>query len=255
MKRTTYAIIEDEKPAVRLLQSMIEQLRPDYELVFLSDSVEKAVKWFGRNVHPDLIFLDIKLSDELSFEFLLRAQPLSAIVFTTAYNEYAVRAFDFNSVHYLLKPVEMKQLEVALQKYESSMSLHISDVALQSLITTLSVREPNYRQRYLIQQPHRFLSIPVDEIAYFYSENKVSNLVTLSGETYALDFSLQRIELEVSPRRFFRVNRKLLVGVDAIRKIEPYFGGRIVITMQPPFHETTVVSEDRVNEFKRWLGK
>lgn len=254
MRRTTYAIIEDERPAVRLLAAVVARLRPEYELVFQAGDVEKAVDWFEHNAHPDLIFLDIMLSDELSFEFLRRAQPSSSVIFTTAYNEYAVKAFDFNSIHYLLKPIEESQLEAALLKFEQQAAPRPDNDVLQNLIVALSDK-PNYRRRYLISQPHRFLSISVDDVAYFYSENKATKLVTASGDVHTLDFTLQKVEQEVDPDLFFRISRKFLVHINAIKKIEPYFGGRIVISVYPPLDEPVVVSEERVGKFKLWLGK
>lgn len=255
MNRLRVAIVEDEIPAARLLRTLIARLRPAWEIEVLPGSVEEAVQWFAANRHPDLLFLDIQLADGTSFELLSQARPSSAVVFTTAYDEYAVRAFSVSSIDYILKPVDEERLAEAIARYESLRGRMLPpDDYLDTLLEALQRREKRFRTRFLIAGTDRFLTLPVNDVAYFYSENKVTTAVTFAGRNHVVDLPLSRLEEQLDPDRFFRANRQVLLSVGAIDRIEPYFNGKVSVTVRPPHKEKITVSEERVPLFKTWLN-
>ena len=256
MSSLKVGIIEDEVPAARLLYMMIHRLRPDWEIIVLSGNVEENIQWFTENSHPDLLFLDIHLSDGNSFDFLNAARPSSVIVFTTAYDQYAVRAFAVNSIDYILKPVDEKRLLEAIVKYESFTAggkLRAEDY-LDTILNSLQQREKPYRTRFLISGGDRFRPLEVIDIAYFYSENKITFAVTYSRPEHIVDLSLNKLVEQLDPDQFFRANRQVLLCVKAIMRIEPYFNGKVVVFVKPPFKSQITVSEEKITAFKLWLN-
>lgn len=257
MNKLTIAIIEDEIPAARLLHRIVHKLRPDWEILTLPGSVSEAVEWFEMHPHPELLFLDIQLADGTSFDFLSKAKPESTIIFTTAYSEYALQAFSVNSIDYILKPVDEQRLADAIAKFEShrSMAAQRPDDYLNTLLDALQQKqEKRYRTRFLIAKSNQYVTLQVSEVAYFYSENRQTVAVDFNGRKYPIDLSLNKLEEQLSPDQYFRVSRKMLLRVEAISKIEPYFNGRIVVKVNPPFDETVTISEDRITPFKMWLN-
>lgn len=256
MNKIHAVIIENEVPAARLLHSMIKALRPGWEITLLPGNVEKSVKWFGEHPHPDLIFLDIQLSDGDSFHFLSEAKPTSTIIFTTAYDEYAIRAFSVNSIDYILKPVDEKRLLEAIIKYETL--THKRDVQpedyLDTILESLQRKEKRYRSRFLIYGADKFWTLQVSDIAYFYSENKVTFAVTHTDKEHIVDLPLNKLEEQLDPDRFFRANRQVLLSITAIIHVEPYFNGKIVIRVKPPHKIKITVSEEKISSFKLWLN-
>lgn len=265
MSKIRAAIIEDEVPAARLLHEMIQSLRPDWEVMILPGTIEESVEWFRSNSHPDIVFLDIQLTDGNSFMFIEQARPDSMIVFTTAYDEYAVRAFTVNSIDYLLKPIHQERLMQTIERFESLTEKYIRDFnrenrileVLESLSDNrgLSTAEnKRYRTRFLISSSNKLFTLAVSEIAYFYSENKLTFVVTKNNKEYVLDFALDRLGEQLDPDVFFRTNRQTLVCVDAIQRIEPYFLGKAVVHVIPPFKDKIIVSKDKISAFKVWLN-
>lgn len=256
MSNLNVVIIEDEIPAARLLHSMIRRIRPEWEVTVLPGNVEDAVRWFQENEHPDIIFLDIQLSDGNSFEFLTQAKPQSVIIFTTAYDEYAVRAFSVNSIDYILKPVDEQRLVEAIVKYENLISRKNSRSPeyLEVLLESLQRKEKSYRTRFLISATDKFRTLQVADIAYFYSENKMTYAVTTSGRENVVDFSLTRLSEQLDPDRFFRVNRQVLLSIDSILSVEPYFNNKIVVQVKPLYKGKILISEDKIQSFKMWLN-
>lgn len=255
MSKLTAAIIEDEVPAARLLSSIITRLRPDWEVTVLPGSVEEAIVWFRTHSHPDILFLDIQLSDGNSFDFLSAAQPSSLIIFTTAFDQYAIRAFTVNSIDYILKPVDEKRLLDAIVKYETLKGKdYKQDNYIGDLIQSLQKQEKSYRTRFLIAGVDKFWALQVSDIAYFYSENKITFAVTKSGQEHIIDLSLTRLEEQLDPRRFFRANRQVIVCIDAIVHAAPYFNGRIILHVKPAHKDKITVSEEKVSSFKMWLN-
>lgn len=255
MNRINVAIIEDEIPAARLLKSIIARLRPAWKTEVLPGNVEEAVQWFAANRHPDLLFLDIQLADGTSFDLLSQARPSSSVIFTTAHDEYAVRAFSVNSIDYILKPVDENRLMESIERFETYRERSMPDNGyLETLLDVLQKREKRFRTRFLIAGADRFITLSVDEIAYFYSENRITTAVTLSGRSHVVDLPLSRLEEQLDPDRFFRANRQILLSVGAIDRIEPYFNGKVSVTVHPPYKEKITVSEERVPLFKAWLN-
>lgn len=263
MTKIRAAIIEDEIPAARLLRDTLMSLRPDWEVQLLPGNIEDAVEWFQHNSHPDILFLDIQLTDGNSFLFIEQAHPESMIVFTTAYDEFAVRAFTVNSIDYLLKPIHEDRLLQTIQRFEGLTQKNIHDfnhesrmldILQQLSITQESSSQKKYRTRFLISGTEKLMTLQVSDIAYFYSENKLTFAVTHKNREYLIDLALDRLSEQLDPDVFFRTNRQTLVCIDAIQRIESYFLGKAVVHVQPPFKDKIIVSKDRMASFRAWLN-
>lgn len=258
MNKIKVAIIEDEKPAARLLESMIQKLRPEWETIKITGSIEASTTWFATNPHPDIIFLDIQLSDGSSFLFVEQARPDSLIIFTTAYDEYAIQAFAVNSIDYLLKPIRQERLEEAILKFEHLTSRYPSETPDQAdLLEVLhSLTQPGkkYRTRFLISGNEKLVTLQVEDIAYFYSLNKITFAVTRQGKEHIIDFPLDKLGEQLNPDQFFRTNRQTLVNIDSIVKIEPYFQNKVLVHTRPPHKEKILVSKEKWASFKSWLN-
>lgn len=256
MNKLTVAIIEDEVPAARMLCRLMQKLRPEWEILTLPGSVREATEWLQTHPHPELLLLDIQLGDGNSFDLLSKAKPQSTIIFTTAYNEYALQAFSVNSIDYILKPVDEQRLADALAKYESHRNIvPRPDDYLDLLLDALRQKQAKrYRTRFLIVKGNQYVTLRVEDVAYFYSENRQTVAVGFDGRKHPIEISLNKLEEQLSPDSYFRVSRKMLLRVEAISKIEPYFNGRIVVKVTPPFDEPITVSEDRIAPFKMWLN-
>lgn len=246
-------IIEDEKPAARRLARLLGEL--EVEVSTMLHSVEEAVDWFQKNEHPDLIFLDIQLSDGLSFEIFDVVEVKSAIIFTTAYDEYALQAFKLNSVDYLLKPIDDEELESAVKKYQNlkpdhnQISLDFEDIK-KLLVNPL---EREYKKRFTIKLGQHLKIINADEIECFYSENKGTYAATSEGRNYLLDTTLENLENELSPQIFFRVSRKFYININHIKDIISYTNSRLIIKLNRYNEQEIIVSRERVKDFKLWL--
>lgn len=256
MSKIQAVIIEDEVPAARLLHSMVLRLRPEWNITVLPGSVDEASSWFNENPHPDIIFLDIQLADGNAFDFLSAVRPASAVIFTTAYDQYAIRAFTVNSVDYILKPIDESRLLDALVKYETLYAGTTFKPAdyLDTLLDTLQRKEKPFRTRFLISGVDSFRTLQVADIAYFYSENKITFAVTAGGKEHVIDLSLNKLTEQLDPDRFFRANRQVIVSIDAIERAEPYFNGKLVLSVRPPFKMKITISEEKLSAFKLWLN-
>lgn len=247
-------IIEDEKPSARRLQRMLAALNVAVEDML--HSVAEAIEWFHNNEHPDLIFLDIQLSDGLSFEIFDAVAVKSAIIFTTAYDEYALKAFKLNSVDYLLKPIDDEDLEFALSKFKDrvpkpqDVSLNFEDI--KKLLSATPV-EREYKKRFTTKIGQHIKMIPIDEIECFYSENKGTYAATLDKRNYLLDTTLELLENELEPQTFFRVSRKYFVNINAIKDIVSYTNSRLQIKLNNWNEQDIIVSRERVKDFKTWI--
>lgn len=246
-------IIEDEKPAARRLARLLGEL--EVEVSTMLHSVEEAVEWFQQNEHPDLIFLDIQLSDGLSFEIFDLVEVNSAIIFTTAYDEYALQAFKLNSIDYLLKPIDDEELEDAVRKYQNlkpvhnQISLDFEDIK-KLLVNPL---EREFKKRFTIRLGQHLKIINADEIECFYSENKGTYAATSEGRNYLLDTTLENLENELSPQIFFRVSRKFYININHIKDIISYTNSRLIIKLNRYNEQEIIVSRERVKDFKLWL--
>jgi two-component system response regulator LytT len=246
-------IIEDEKPSARRLQRLLEVLNVKTDVML--HSVEESIEWFNNNAHPDLIFLDIQLSDGLSFEIFEEIDIKSAIIFTTAYDAYALQAFKLNSIDYLLKPIDEEELIKAVNKYKSRIpkqqpiTLDFNDI--KNLLVNPIERE--YKKRFSIKIGQHLKLININEIECFYSENKGTYLHTSGGRNYLLDTTLDQLENELEPHTFFRINRKFFVNIKAIKDIISYTNSRLQIMLHSYNEQDVIVARERVKDFKNWL--
>jgi two-component system, LytTR family, response regulator LytT len=246
-------IIEDEKPAARLLQRKVEKL--GLQVNHLLHSVEEAINWFNNNPHPDLIFLDIQLSDGLSFEIFEAIDIKSAVIFTTAYDEYALRAFKLNSIDYLLKPIDEEDLETAISKFKarnnSTSNLSLDFEMIKKMLVNPAERE--YKKRFTIKVGQQLKMSPVEEIECFYSKNKETYIHTLDNRDYLLDGTLEQLESELNPDDFYRVSRKFIIPLKAIKEIQLHSNSRLKVILPTYKDDEVIVARERVNEFKEWL--
>jgi len=246
-------IIEDEKPAARRLNRMLDAL--DMKVNAMLHSVEESLAWFQTNEHPDLIFLDIQLSDGLSFEIFENIDVKSAIIFTTAYDEYALQAFKLNSIDYLLKPIDSEDLEVAVAKFKEripekqGVSVDFDDI--KKLLSNPLERE--YKKRFTVKVGQHLKMIPIDTIECFYSENKGTYIHTNENRDYLIDLTLEELEKELEPDTFFRVSRKFYVNINAIKDMVSYTNSRLQIKLNTYNEQDVIVSRERVRDFKDWL--
>ncbi len=246
-------IIEDEKPSARRLQRMLSAL--DVKTQTMLHSVEESIEWFQNNEHPDLIFLDIQLSDGLSFEIFEAIEIKSAIIFTTAYDEYALKAFKLNSIDYLLKPIDEDELAEAVNKYKERLpqkqpvTLDFNDI--KKLLVNPIGRE--YKKRFSIKVGQHLKLINIVDIECFYSENKGTYLYTKEGRNYLLDSTLEQLEDELEPQTFFRINRKFFININAIKDMISYTNSRLQIKLNSYNEHDVIVARERVKEFKAWL--
>jgi DNA-binding LytR/AlgR family response regulator len=247
-------IIEDEKPAARLLQRKIEKL--GYQVNTLLHSVEESIHFFQNNTHPDLIFLDIQLSDGLSFEIFEAIDIKSAIIFTTAYDEYALKAFKLNSIDYLLKPIDEDELEIAVAKFKNQFQK--SSVAsldfemIKKMLVNPVDRE--YKKRFTIKLGQQLKMITIDEVECFYSENKGTYIHTKDNRDYLIDSTLEVLETEINPKEFFRISRKFIIPLQAIKEIQVHSNSRLKIILPTYKGDEVIVARERVGDFKDWIG-
>lgn len=247
-------IIEDEKPAARLLQRKVEKLGLQVDQML--HSVEESISWFQNNPHPDLIFLDIQLSDGLSFEIFENIDIKSAVIFTTAYDEYALRAFKLNSIDYLLKPIDEEDLETAVNKFKArnvaTPNLSLDFEMIKKMLVNPIDRE--YKKRFTIKMGQQLKMITIDEIECFYSENKGTYLHTFDGRDYLLDTTLESLENELDPKDFYRVSRKFIIPMKGIKEIQMHSNSRLKVILPTYKDDEVIVAREKVSDFKTWLG-
>ncbi|WP_282629540.1 LytR/AlgR family response regulator transcription factor [Empedobacter sedimenti] len=243
-------LIEDEKPAARLLKRRVEKL--GYEIAEMLHSVEESVAWLKTNPQPDLIFLDIQLSDGLSFEIFNQVDVSSAIIFTTAYDEYVLKAFKLNSVDYLLKPVDEEELKFALEKFQKQHQPK-SSLDLLEIKKLFTNQSESYKERFSVKIGTSIKSIESDNIECFFSENKASYIHTKENKNYLIDFSLDKIEELMDPKKFFRINRSQIIRIDSIKEITIYSNSRLKIVLNTYNEQDMIVSREKVTDFKNWL--
>ncbi|WP_320814021.1 LytTR family DNA-binding domain-containing protein [Flavobacterium sp.] len=247
-------IIEDEKPAARLLQRKLEKL--GYNIKTLLHSVEESINWFEKNLHPDLIFLDIQLSDGLSFEIFDKVTVKSPIIFTTAYDEYALRAFKLNSVDYLLKPIDEDELEVSISKFQNQFQKNavagLDFEAIKRMLVNPVQKE--YKNRFSVKIGNQIKVIAIDEIECFYSKNKGTYLHTVDNRDYLLDSSLEQLETELNPDSFYRISRKFIIPLQSIKEIQVHTNSRLKVILPTYKADEVIVSREKVQDFKSWIG-
>ena len=247
-------IIEDEKPAALRLKRLLISLDPDIEILGIIETVESAVKWFESHPHPDLIMLDIQLGDGLSFDIFRKIKVDSYAIFTTAFDEYAIKAFELNSIDYLLKPVDETKLLQSLQKFRKFQSFS-QTVNIGKLLDTIEIRKDKFKKRFVVSIANKIKVIDTGAVAYFYSKEKSTFLCTMDNRHFPLEFSLDYVEQILDPEWFFRLSRQYIVQYRSITKIDILSKSRIRIETNPPAGEEMLVSSARTADFRLWLDR
>jgi two-component system response regulator LytT len=255
-------IVEDEELAVKKLQKTLAAVDPEANVVAITDSIKSTVEWLEDNPSPDLILMDIELSDGQSFEIFSRVQLKSAVIFTTSYDEYALKAFKVNSIDYLLKPVQKEDLEVALKKFHQMKKMYnaepaAKDMNVESLINELrnKLQPKEYRKRFLVKNAQKLVSIEVEEIAFFFSDGRLNFFKTYDNKKYVVDYTMDELEEMLNPERYFRISRSFYIAVDSVDQIHDYFGNRLLLNLKPEVDKEAIVSREKVSDFKKWMGK
>jgi DNA-binding LytR/AlgR family response regulator len=247
-------IIEDEKLAAERLEELIHEIDPSIEISAKLTSVEQSIKYLKQN-KPDLIFLDIQLEDGLSFSIFEKVDVDVPIIFTTAYDQYAIKAFKLNSIDYLLKPIKKDELSEALNKYKNIKSSYLMD--FEEIIRSIQNKEINYKKRFLIQYGQKIKKVEIEDVAYFYAMEKNVFVTTISGHTFPIDYTLDKLQEVIDPEKVFRINRKMIISFEAIKNMIPYSRSRIKIELAPPEPKDVeaLVSVERASAFKEWMDK
>jgi len=246
-------IIEDEAPAFRRLQRILEELDEQIEIVEVIDTVKDSIAWFEADGQADLIFMDIQLADGLSFEIFKAVEIRTPVIFTTAYDEYTLKAFEVNSIDYLLKPIDKSRLDKSLGKLQEMKQLFSTGLNLSSILEQIKPEAKKYRRRFLIRSRAQMIPVKVDDIAYFFTENGLVYLQKRDQKKHPIDQTLDQLESEVNPEEFFRINRQFLCSLEAIQRSYSYDKGKILIELSPKNNEVVLVSRDKASQFKRWL--
>lgn len=249
-------IIEDEEPAAKRLQKMLKEIEPDAVVLENIVSVSSAVKWFRSNPAPDLVFSDIQLSDGLSFEIFKTVEVLCPIIFTTAYDQYAIEAFKVNSIDFLLKPIKKEGLEHAVAKFRkiTGAVTPVPAIDINKLLQSFNPAGVEYKKRFVVRYGEHIKTINIEDVVYFYTEDKVNFLCTKDARRFVIDYNLDTLESTLDPKTFFRINRQYIIGIHSIAEMLAYSKSRVLIKLNPPAKHETIVSTERSAEFKQWLG-
>lgn len=254
-------IVEDEDLAVKKLQKTLHAVDESAEVVAVTDSIKGTVDWLQTNTGPDLILMDIELADGQSFEIFNLIQVKTPVIFTTSYDEYALKAFKVNSIDYLLKPIQKEELQAALEKFREVTAIVSpeagSDVNIGNLIKELQqkLQPKEYRKRFLVKQAQKLVSIDVTDIAYFYSDGRLNFFKTCDNKKYVVDYTMDELEDMLDPDKYFRTSRSFYVSVNCIDQIHDYFGNRLLLNLAPAVDKEVLVSREKVMDFKKWMGK
>ncbi|MET0391855.1 MAG: LytTR family DNA-binding domain-containing protein [Chitinophagaceae bacterium] len=257
-------IVEDEDLAVRKIQKTLASVDEQAEVAGITDSIKSTVEWLQQNPQPDLILMDIELADGQSFEIFNLTEVKSPVIFTTSYDEYALKAFKVNSIDYLLKPVQKEELQAALDKYRNMKASYAApaveenrDLSLDSLVRELQrkLQPKEYRKRFLVKHAQKLVSIEIEEIAYFFSDGRLNFFKTLDNRKFVVDYTMDELEDMLDPQEYFRISRSFYVSVNCIDKIEDYFGNRLILQLKPAVEKEALVSREKVTDFKKWMGK
>lgn len=247
-------VVEDEAAASRRLVKLIREVDPLADVLGVCESVTATLRWFDQNEAPDLLLLDIQLGDGLSFDIFAKREIRIPVIFTTAYDEYALRAFKVNSVDYLLKPVEREALQQALSKFRALFAQRAAPVLPEELIRQLLQGKSAYKSRFLVQKGPVMVPVSVEQVAYFYTEDRVVFMLTRENQRYLLEHTLDELETLLDPQQFIRANRQFILSLHAVHQLEPGFNGKLHVNVQPAFQEAVIVSRDKAVTFKEWLG-
>jgi len=250
-------IIEDEIRASQQLSAVLKNNFTNVNILDTLESVEESINWFRSHSSPDLIFMDIQLADGLSFEIFESTTIDAPVIFTTAYDQYSIKAFKVNSIDYLLKPIVEKDLIFAVEKYEklhrTGTNQQLDRLLIEKLTNNLSVDKT--RKRFIVKEGASMTFVQIEDISFFYSEEGVSFLITQHNKRYIIDMTLEAIEKDISSNDFFRINRHQIISIPALQKINPYFNNRLSLELKGTSKQTFIVSRKRVSQFKQWVNQ
>lgn len=245
-------ILEDEKLNSDRIRRLMLEIRPDAEILDVLTSVKKAVDWLSENDSPDLIMMDIQLADGVSFEIFNLADVKCPVIFTTAYDEYAVKAFKYNSIDYLLKPIDKDELEAAIEKFENSVQRSYQQHPLIDELLA-HIQPKSYRTRFFLPYRDGYKKISIEDIAFFYSRMNISYASLFNGEEVVVPQTLETLEQELEPKNFFRVNRQYIVHVNSIEKVHNFFNSKLKLKLKNCIDEEIIISRTKAPLFKTWL--
>lgn len=248
-------IIEDEIPAANRLTKMLQNISDEIDVVKRIDSVESGVKYLQSAENIDLIFMDIQLADGLSFDIFQQTKITSPVIFTTAFDQYTLKAFKVNSIDYLLKPIDENELQVAVDKYRRLYDKKENGFPDKILKLVQEMNSARYKERLLIKRGQQLSYLKIESTAYCYADGKLCYAVDFNGTKYLLETNLSQLEEQLQPNKFYRINRQLLVNIEAVSKVHTWMGGRLKLELLPSSTADTIVSRERVNGFKEWLGQ
>lgn len=248
-------IIEDERLSANRLKVLIQKIDPDIEVLATLDSVNSSRLWFKDNSPPDILFLDIQLNDGLGFDVLAELENEVPVIFTTAYDNYAIKAFKFNSIDYLLKPIDEADLQHSIEKLKGQLKQSEPAEARvgQDFGQLKKIITGDFKKRFLVKLGDQYRSVNVEDVAYFYYQDGMTYLLANDGKKYPVDYTMDQIEGLLHPLEFFRINRKLVVSLTCIKEIHSYFNSRLLLRLFPAIEDGVIVSRDRVADFKRWM--
>jgi two-component system LytT family response regulator len=250
-------ILEDEEPAVERLQKLVREVDPSATVTKVLGTINSALGYLATGKQPDLILSDIQLADGLSFEIFKNLQLSCPVIFTTAYNQYALDAFKANGIDYLLKPIKKEELENALNKYkklfEKKFDVSTLTVDYETILQAINDKRKTYQKRIIVRFADIIKAVETDDVAYFFTHEKIDYLRTFSGLNYGIDFHLDELEEILTPEKFFRINRQFIINVKAIDKMFSVSKSRVKLTLTPSCEHETIVSTERSPEFKKWL--
>ena len=247
-------IIEDEKVAAQALQSLIQEINPEMEIIAVLETIEESVEWFEEHAMPDLVFMDIHLADGSSFAIFEKVEITCPIIFTTAYDEYALKAFEVNSIDYLLKPINKADLERALNKFKAFSSNH-DKTSLEGLLTQMGAQKKKYKTCFLLPERDKLIPLATSNIAYIFIDTKTVKAISMDGHTYYLSQTLDDIMAQLDPEHFFRANRQFIISRSVVKDLSIWFGNKLAINLIVPAPEKIIVSKARVGEFKTWFAE
>ena len=246
-------LVEDELSARQNMLAIFEELNVDINVLACLDSIEDAVCWIESNPKPEIAFFDIQLADGVSFEIFDKTEVSFPVVFTTAFDQYAIKAFKVNTIDYILKPIKKSDVQIALNKYQHSQKQTITDKSLLEVLHTLTNKADNIKKTILIKKYDGFIPVPVSDFALFYIENGIVYGLTHLEEKYVIDETLDDLEKKLNQSDFFRANRQFIASRKTIIEVSKYFNGRLLLNTKPKTKEQILISKARVNIFRQWL--
>lgn len=250
-------IVEDEMLLANRLQKLLKEVEPSASVAAITHSVEETINWLQSHAVPDLILMDIELADGQSFDIFKQLEIKSPVIFTTAYDEYALKAFKVNSIDYLLKPIKEDELKAAIDKFKMRLPAVNTAHNIDALLTEIKkMQQPSeYRSRFLVKQGQKMISMEASDIAYIFSENGFSFLRTHQNQKYIIDHTLDELEQSLSPKHFFRANRQFILTNKCVIAIHTWFNQKLKVEVKPEAAEHVVISRDKANAFKTWMGE